>query len=123
MNTGADAPYGFRHVVPLAASSAGVCDGIVCEAGSCWHIGVAGVLALSVKPAPIHGQAKPAQRISTGKSSIHVIYFVFIATLIKNNKTAHAGPSNENFLCNFQEGGCPYRITSIIHRIRIFKGI
>ena len=24
------------------------------------------------------------------------------------NKTSYAGPSNENFLNNFQEGGCPY---------------
>ena len=86
MNTGADAPYGFRHVVPSAASLAGVCDGVVCEVGSCWHVGVAGLLALPAKPAPIHGQAKPAQRISTRKASIHIIYFVFIATLIKNNK-------------------------------------
>ena len=24
------------------------------------------------------------------------------------NKTAYAGPSKENFLCYFQEGGCTY---------------
>ena len=75
MNTGADAPYymgiyGFRYVVPSAASLAGVCDGVVCEAGFCRYFGVAGVLALPAKPAAIHGQAKPAQRISTGTASI-----------------------------------------------------
>ena len=76
MNTGADTPYGFRHIVPLAASLAGVHDGVVCEAGSCWHVGVAGVLALPAKPAPIHGQAKPAQRISTGKVCMQYIMYL-----------------------------------------------
>ena len=26
------------------------------------------------------------------------------------NKTAYAGPSNEKFLCHFQEGGCPEKV-------------